>query len=85
VEAGTPGARRVERGTGSSRGVQISFGGGEAPDWCAEGVMSRPAGEALPRQPPPAPPPPPQVVPPPTWARGMGAALGDPGHSLCTP
>lgn len=42
-----------------------SAGGGEAPDWPAEDVMSRPAREALPQLPPPALPPPPQVVPPP--------------------
>lgn len=47
-----------------------SAGGGEAPDRRAEGVMSRPAGEALPQHPRP---PPPQVVPPP---RALG--VGDP-------
>uniref|UniRef100_A0A096NEU9 Glypican-1 n=2 Tax=Papio anubis TaxID=9555 RepID=A0A096NEU9_PAPAN len=52
--------------------MPISAGGGEAPDWGAGGVMSRPAGEALPRA-PSAP------VPAPTGgATALGAGRGGP-------
>jgi hypothetical protein len=66
-----------------------SAGGGEAPDWPAEDVMSRPAREALPQlPPPPALPPPPQVVPPP-WVLGWGGHLRGPRtrplHSRLSP
>lgn len=48
-----------------------SAGGGEAPDWPAEDVMSRPAREALPQLPPPRP------APAPTGgAAALGAGLG---------
>lgn len=68
------------------KGMPNSAGGGEAPDWPAEDVMSRPAREALPQLPPPAVPPPPQVVPLP-WVLGWEglSALGNPRLGLCTP
>lgn len=50
VQGGRAGAREVEMG-----GMPISAGGGEAPDRRAEGLMSRPAGEALPQHPRPRP------------------------------
>lgn len=57
--------------------MRISAGGGDAPDRRAEGVMSRPAGEALPQHPRPR---------PHRWCRrpglwAWGPALGDPGRS----
>lgn len=62
-----------------------SAGGGEAPDWPTEDVMSRPAREALPQLPPHPPCPRPH-----RWCRrpgcwAAGGALGDPGFGLCTP
>lgn len=68
--------RRAGAWEGRTGGKPISAGGGEAPDRCAEGVMSRPAGEALPQRPHPAPPP--QVVPPPRALGVEGPPSGTP-------
>lgn len=57
-----------------------SAGGGEAPDRRVEGVMSRPAGEALPQRPRPAPPRPHRwCCCPGCWTLGVGGPLsGEP-------
>lgn len=67
-----------EPGTGGIGGMLNSAGGGEAPDRRVEGVMSRPAGEALPQRPRPAPPRPHRwCCCPGCWTLGVGGpALG---------
>lgn len=77
LRRGTRGARARVRGDRAEPGRgRRGGGGGEAPDRRAEGVMSCPAGEALPQHPRPR---------PRRWGRGRGAArrgpaLGDPGR-----
>lgn len=64
-----------------------SAGGGEAPDRRVEGVMSRPAGEALPQRPRPAPPRPHRwCCCPGCWTRGVGGrSRGNHGHGPRAP